>query len=154
MVKMTRACTLIYVWKYNKIYLFVSCWQQTQREFWACTALGGSVMLFNLFNWSLKTSSPKIVEKLRHKYASYLLSFCQENSVKEKLSVFKNILPSSVSSCSSTCRGSPWRSWNTSCSTPSVTIWLWRTLRTSSSTRKRAWRKTPGTVRQSLREVS
>ena len=52
------------------------------------------------------------------------------------------------------CRGSPWRSWNTSCSTPSVTTWPWRTSRTSSSMRKKAWRRTPGTVRQSLREVS
>lgn len=56
--------------------------------------------------------------------------------------------------CSLTCRGSRWRSWNTSCSTPSATTSPWRTSRTSSSMRKRAWRRTPGTVRQSLREVS
>lgn len=55
---------------------------------------------------------------------------------------------------SSTCRGSPWRSWNTFCFTPFATTWRWRTSRTSSSTRRRAWRRTPGTVRQSSKEVS
>lgn len=35
-----------------------------------------------------------------------------------------------------------------------MTTWRWRTSRTSSSTKRRAWRRTLGTVRQSSREVS
>lgn len=66
----------------------------------------------------------------------------------------KSVNVSSLSCGSSTCRGSPWRSWNTSCSTPSATTSPWRTSRTSSSMRRRAWRRTLGTVRRSLREVS
>lgn len=56
--------------------------------------------------------------------------------------------------CSLTCNRCPWRSSNTSCSTPSETISPWRTSRTSSSPRRRAWRRTQETARWNFREVN